>query len=50
MLDGEGKGYVTREEFLDFYLGNKISNEMNQPIPEKLSQKQAWRAVIEENY
>ena len=27
MLDGEGKGYVTLDEFLGFYLDNKIAKE-----------------------
>lgn len=47
MLDGEGKGYVTLDEFLSFYLDNKIAKENSEEIPEKLLHKQAWRASIE---
>lgn len=47
LIDNGNKGYVTMEEFLQFYLENQIVNEDVQELPEKFVHREAWRNAID---
>ena len=50
LLDHGGKGYVSLEEFLEFYLEGRIVDENEESLSEGFLGKEAWRSAIEDNY
>jgi Ca2+-binding EF-hand superfamily protein len=49
-LDGEGKGYVNLEEFLQFFVENSVANENCQKLPSEFFNREEWKTAIDENY
>jgi len=50
LLDHGAKGYVSLEEFLEFYLEGRVVEENEESLSERFLGKEAWRSAIEDNY